>query len=60
LLEAQDVERIDGEGAMTARSAAEMADEPRACATGRVGESGVDDLDELGILRGQTHAAKDT
>jgi hypothetical protein len=59
-LETKGVERVDGKGAVTALRAAEAADEPRAGATGCVGEGGVNDLDELGILRGQTHDGKDT
>jgi hypothetical protein len=59
-LETQGVEGVDGEGAVTALRAAEMADKPWAGTPGRVKESGVDDLHELGILRGQAHEGKDT
>jgi hypothetical protein len=60
LLEAQCVERVDGEGSMAALRASKVADEPWAGAPGCVSEGGVDDLDELGILRGQAHDGKDT
>lgn len=47
------IERVNGEGPVAALGAAGAADEVRAAALGGVGEAGVDDLDELAVLKKQ-------
>ncbi len=59
-VEAGRVERVDGEGAVTALGAAGAANEPGAGPVRRVGQSGVDDLDEFGVARRKMHKGKDS
>jgi hypothetical protein len=59
-VEAGGVEGVDGEGAVTTLGTAGAANEPGAGLLRRVGESGVDDLDELGVAGGERHKGKDS
>lgn len=58
--EARGVEGIDGEGAVAALGATDAAGKECSGAEGRIGEHGVDDLDEFGIARWKRHGGKDT
>jgi hypothetical protein len=58
-VEAGGVEGVDGEGAVTALRAAGAANQPGAGLLRCAGQSGIDDLDELGVAGGETHKGKD-
>jgi len=49
------VERVDCEGSMTALRAAGAASEPRACATGRIGEGRINNLHEFMVSGRELH-----
>ena len=53
------IELVDGECAVAALRAAGAADEPGACAMGRIGQGCVHNLHEFVVAEGQAHAGKD-